>query len=44
MWHIEEIEEVCFWGYESVPSKLFAWAQHTRATKWARDTSSTLGS
>ena len=44
MWHIGEIEEVWFGGYELVPSGPFAWAQHMCATKWARDTSSTSSS
>ena len=37
-----EIEEVWFRGYGSVPFGPFAWAQPMRATKWARDTGSTL--
>ena len=44
MRHSKEIKEVWFWRYGSVSSKPFAWAQHVRATKWVRDTSSTLGS
>ena len=39
-----EIEEVWFGGYGLVPFGPFAWAQPMRATKWARDTDSTLGS
>ena len=39
-----EIEEVWFGGYVSIPLRPFAWAQHIRATKWARDNGSTLGS
>ena len=38
-----EIEEMWFEGYGSVPFGPFAWAQHIRATKWARDTSNNLG-
>ena len=39
-----EIEEMWFGGYGSIPFGLFVWAQHIRATKWVRDTGSTLGS
>ena len=39
----EEIEEVWFGGYGSVPFGPFTWAQPIRATKWARDTGSTSG-
>ena len=38
---LEEIEELWFGGYGSVPYGPFAWAQPMHATKWARDTGST---
>ena len=42
MRHIGEIKEVWFGGYGSITFEPFAWAQHLCATKWVKDTSSTL--